>query len=112
MSERVVVALDPELGVVPADLAGAWNSDELDGTFGPAEVESAGSGTFLPGVVELVVLPLAVNLASTLVYERVRQLVLRLRGASKAGTVEELEVIQHERAGERLLVVRIRRSVP
>jgi hypothetical protein len=109
-SSRVLVSLDPSVGVAAEELAAAWNADPWSGADGSAGVERVGPGTFLPGVVELVVLPLAVNLVSTVVYERVRGLVGRLRGTA-AGSVDEVEVIEQGVGADRVLIVRVRRGV-
>jgi hypothetical protein len=109
-SGRVVVTLDPGVDVAAEAFAKAWNADPEVEAVGRAEVEPAGPGSFLPGVVELVVLPLAVNLASTVVYEQVRNLVNRLRGTTHPRVEEEVEVIEHVSGADRILVVRVRRS--
>ena len=109
---RLVVAVDPEIGVGATELASSWNSDAEAGGWGPAQVAESGSSVFLPGPAELIMIPLAVNLASSVVYDTVRRLVARLRETKKGRLEEELEVIEHETATERLVVVRLRRSVP
>jgi hypothetical protein len=106
---RVVVTLDPGVDVAAEAFAVAWNADPETEAAGAAKVEPVGPGSFLPGVVELVVLPLAVNLVSTVLYEQVRNLVNRLRGTTGA-SVGEVEVIEHVSGADRILVVRVRRS--
>ena len=63
---RLIVVLDPGVVVTPADLATAWESDEETRAVGTATVETAAPGDFF-GVLELVVVPLAVNLATNVI---------------------------------------------
>jgi hypothetical protein len=106
------VAVDSGLGVEAGELARVWNADAQARGWGSARAEVSGSSVFLPGPAELIVIPLAVNLASTVVYDVVRRLVTRLReGGRGSSSEEELEVIEHETDSERLVVVRLRRSV-
>jgi hypothetical protein len=104
---RLVLAVDPDVGVDSAAMVEAWSRDKAAGGLGSAGVEAQGAGGFLPGPVELVVVPLVVNVAASVVYDVARRVVGRLRGA---GGVEELEFIEHSSGEDRVLVVRVRRS--
>ena len=101
---RVVVAVDPGVGIEPQELAEAWAADAEAASLGAASLEPTQGGVFLPGVVELVVVPLAVNLASSVLYDVAKRLVASRRPAAAA----EVEVVVHERAdGDRVVVVRV-----
>ena len=63
--ERLVVAVDRSAGVSPAELAAAWDGDVETRGAGLAAVEAAPPGEFLGDVLALVVMPLAMNLASS-----------------------------------------------
>jgi hypothetical protein len=76
---RLLVAVDSGAGFAPATLADAWNADSEASAAGTARVEAAGARDFFPGMVELVVIPLAVNLASSISYDLLKGLVARLR---------------------------------
>jgi hypothetical protein len=58
---RLAVAPDPQLGIGVTALAPCWDADDEARNLGQAEVESASADIFLPGVVELVAIPVAVN---------------------------------------------------
>jgi hypothetical protein len=107
---RLVVVVGQELGVDATELARVWNNDSESRAYGSAETETSESGVFLPGPAELIVIPLAVNLASNVIYDVVRRLVNRLRDR-RATASEELEVIEHQTGSDRLVVVRVRRTV-
>jgi hypothetical protein len=107
---RLAVVVDRECGVEAAELARAWNEDAETRQWGLAETEISEAGVFFPGPVELVVIPLAVNLASSVVYDVVRRVVTRLRDRHGA-TAEELEIIEHEVGSGRVVVVRVRRGL-
>lgn len=105
---RLLVALDASVGVDPAEFVEAWAADEEASRSGSASVVPAGGGTFLPSGLELVAIPLAVNLASGVVYDLLRRLVSR----SRPKVAEELELTEVSSAsGDRLVVVRVRRRV-
>ncbi|WP_433116677.1 hypothetical protein [Micromonospora sp. CA-246542] len=104
---RLVVAVDPALGVEPVTLAKAWDSDEESAALGAASVQRAAPETLLPGLAELVLVPLAVNLASGLLYDLVRRLVVQQRPAVD---VTELELTETRSGDDRVVVVRVRRS--
>jgi hypothetical protein len=103
---RLLVALDAGVGVDPASFAAAWDGDEEALAVGGAsKLEPVPSGTFMPGVLLLVVIPIAVNLAST----ALTALVSRLAERAKRQSVprEPFEVVEMETAaGDRIIVVR------
>jgi hypothetical protein len=73
-------------------------------------VEKAANGTMLPGLLELIVVPLAVNLASSILYDVVRGLIARSRPAVDVAEIE-LEMTDTP-SGDRVMVVRLRREQP
>jgi len=111
---RTLLALDPGLGVSPADVAAGWVADEQASAFGPAVVETARGQAFPPGALELVVLPVAVNLASNVLYDLLRRIVARSRpgGGGDGGGGDggpAFDVVETTTAqGDRVLVVRAR----
>jgi len=91
------------------DFVVAWDEDAEAVAAGAVRVEPAGGEVFLPGLVELVVLPFVVNIASTVLYDVVKRVVGRAR---KVREESELEVVEFTTAaGDRLVVVRARRVV-
>jgi len=105
----VVVAVDPDTGVSPAELAAGWDVDEQARGIGAATVEAAPSGAYLPGLVELVVIPLAVNVASGVLCEVVKRLVRRSR--REPAEVSEVEISEGATEhGDQVVVVRLSRS--
>jgi hypothetical protein len=111
---RLVVAVDSAVGVDATELARSWNDDAEARQHGAAETQAPGAGVFLPPeLVEWVAVPMAVNLASSAVYDLVRRLVARVRGERPdSGGVEELEVVEHQSGPDRVVLVRLRRPVP
>jgi len=108
---RLVIALDPGVGLSPAELATAWDKDEQARAVGPASIEASARGDFLPDVLTLVAIPLAVNVASTAVTAMVGRLVARLRDARPGQP--DIEVAELTRAdGDRVVVVRVRGARP
>lgn len=103
---RLVVAVDPSVGVEAGVFASAWDADAEAAVLGSAVVEAAGGRAFVPGLVELVAIPLAVNLASSALCA----LVARLIGARKdhGVDVEVVEVTVTD--GDRVVVVRTSRG--
>jgi hypothetical protein len=87
---RLLVAVDPGAGIAPGALADAWNADGEASAVGTARVEAAGGRDFFPGL-ELVVIPLVVNLASSGGYDLLKGLVGRLRRGQDAPPVEVAE---------------------
>ena len=103
---RLVVAVDPSVGVAAAVFALAWEADAEAGVLGSAVVEPAGGRAFVPGLVELVAIPLAVNLASSALCALVARLISARK--SDGGDVEVLEVTVSD--GDRVVVVRTSRG--
>jgi hypothetical protein len=103
---RTLLVVDPDVGVSPADLAEVWEATPGSGG-GMASVEAVRGRVLLPGVLEAVVLPVAVNLASSALVEVVRRLVGRARGAGGGPDFEVVETTDER--GERVVVVRARR---
>jgi hypothetical protein len=109
---RLAVVLDRDLAIGVDALAAAWDADDEARHLGPAEVEPAAAGVFVPGVVELVAIPLAVNLASGVLYDILKRLIAKVQGPGKASS-EELEIAEVTTgSGDRLVVVRARRQGP
>ena len=104
---RLVVAVDPAVGVEPAGLVKAWAADEEAAALGQASLQPSTPGTFVPGLAELIWVPLAVNLASSVLYDLVRRLVVQQRPAVD---VTELELAETVSGDDRVVVVRVRRS--
>jgi hypothetical protein len=101
---RLLIAVDPGAGVESAELAEAWNADADAKVAGSARMEVSRT-EFLPGVMELIVVPLAVNLASSAIYDLIRKLVNRLR--PQRNTDSDLELTEVTiREGDRIIVVR------
>jgi hypothetical protein len=102
---RLLIALDPDAGVKPSELAAAWNADTEATAAGSARAEETGGEEFFTGVVELVVIPLLVNVASNAVSDLVKKLVARLR--PDQGKTPGLEITEvTTRDGDRVVVVR------
>jgi hypothetical protein len=102
----VLVALDPALGISAAELAAGWDADEQARALAAAEQEAAPSGEFFPGLLELIVIPVAVNVASSVLYDLVKRVVRRARPEPRERT--ELELLETSTArGDRVLVVRL-----
>ncbi len=103
---RLEVVLDPSLKVNPAELAAAWDDDGEAREAGHATIESAPPGDFF-GVLELVVVPLAVNLTTNAITAIVGRLIARLR--NEQTDRPELEIAEMTRPnGDRIVVVRLR----
>jgi hypothetical protein len=107
---RTVVAVDASVGVSAELFAAAWAEEPDAVAAGPATAEAVPEGTFLPGVNELVLVPLAVNLAAAVVYDLVRRVVAR--AARPTREVSEIEVVEFTTAaGDRVVMTRARREV-
>ena len=102
---RALIALDSGVGVEPAELVAAWNADEQAQAAGTARAEEPGGEEFFTGVVELVVVPLLVNVASTVISDLVKKLVTRLRPGHDDGPGLEIAEVT-TRDGDRVVVVR------
>ncbi len=108
---RVLVALDSSVGVGAAAFAGAWEGDVEARRVGSPVVEPVTGEVFVPGVLELIVIPLLVNVGSSGLYDLVKRLVAKARSEGRAG-VEDVEVAEVMTAeGDRLVVVRSRREL-
>ena len=104
---RLVIALDPATGVSPEELAAAWDADEETRSLGMASVEASARGDFLPDVLTLVAIPVAVNLASTALIAMVTRVVARLRDTRP--DEPEIEVAELTSAdGDQVVVIRLR----
>jgi hypothetical protein len=79
---RIVIVVAPDAGFTPEAVAAAWNADGEVSAAGTAGTEAAGGDVFFPGLVELVVIPLVVNVASSAAYDLVKKLAARLRPTS------------------------------
>jgi hypothetical protein len=109
-ANEVLVALDPGVGVDAEVFAHSWLGDEEAlGVSGGVSVVPAPAAAFLPGVAELVLLPLAVNVASSALYDVVKRLVASRRAPSARG-LEVVDVLDAE--GRRVLVVRLETDQP
>ncbi|GGL96736.1 MULTISPECIES: hypothetical protein [Micromonospora] len=104
---RLVIAVDPATGISPTTLARTWEDDDEAAALGTASLHRPGPGTFWPGPAELVWVPLAVNLASTLLYDLIRRLVTKQRPPVD---VTELELVETVSGDDRVVVIRLRRS--
>ena len=103
---RLLIALDSGNEVQPAELVAAWNADSEAQVAGTAQVGEASGSDFFPGVAELVVVPLVVNVGSSVLYDLLKRLVGRLRPdhhGERRG-VEFAEVTTP--GGDRVIVVR------
>ena len=103
---RVVVVVGPGAGFGPGEVAAAWNADPEGAAAGMAVVEAAPRGEiFFPGLVELVIVPVAVNVASSAVYDLVKKLAARLhQGDSGEPKVEHPEITSGN--GDVIIVIR------
>jgi hypothetical protein len=110
----LVVAVDSNVGVYAAELTRSWNDDGKASACGTAETQARGAETFLPPeLLEWVAVPMAVNLASSVVYDLVRRLVTTLRGdCDEPQRVEELDIFEHQSGSDRVVIVRLRRPMP
>jgi hypothetical protein len=103
---RVVIVVAPGAELGPGAVAAAWNDDAEASAAGTAVVEAAGGEVFFPGLVELVVVPLAVNLASSAVYDLVKKLAARLRpDGGQQPEVEQPEVSEVTAGGGDVIIV-------
>src|SRR5262249_17779305 len=104
---RLLIALDPGSGVGPTELAAAWNVDAEALVAGSARAEETSGGGFFPGLVELVVVPLLVNVGSSVVYDLLKKLTAKLRPVrqSEGRGLEFAEVTTGD--GDRLIMIRM-----
>jgi hypothetical protein len=85
-------------------LAASWDTDEEAKRLGSAVLEPVQGEVLLPGLVELVAIPLLVNVASTALCTLVSRLVRSRRSTSEEVDLEVVEMSITE--GERVIVVR------
>ncbi|WFE26974.1 hypothetical protein O7623_27530 [Solwaraspora sp. WMMD791] len=105
---RVMVAVDASVGVSPEQFAASWDAEPDTADLGPATLLPVREGTFLPGLTELVVVPMAVNLAAAVIYDLVRRVLAR---SARRREVTEVEVVEvTTAAGDRIVVARSRRE--
>jgi hypothetical protein len=104
---RLLVALDPGVEVTPDELVTAWRGDSEAASLGAATVEPADGRQYLPGLMELITIPLAVNVASNIIYDLLRRLASRARNQEQDLEVMEVTTAQ----GDRVVVVRPVRDV-
>jgi hypothetical protein len=101
---RLLIAVAPDAGLSPAATLDAWTADAVASAAGSAGLETARGEVFFPGLA-LVLIPLGVNLASSLTYDLVKTLAARLwpdRGDEPR--VEQAEVTASP--GDLVIVVR------
>jgi hypothetical protein len=105
-----LVVVDPNVGITAADFVALWDADDQARAVGPAVVRPVSAGQYLPGLVELVAVPLAVNLVSNVLYDVVVRLIQRRRrGSALTSEVEVVQTMTGE--GDQVVVVRVRRGV-
>jgi hypothetical protein len=104
---RLVLAIDPELGVSPANMVAAWNSDDEASLVGSATVEATTPGDFF-GVMDMVVIPAGVGLTVNGITAMVGRLIAKLRGSHQA----DLEIAEMTTNGDQIVAVRLRRARP
>lgn len=98
---RLLVALDPSAEVGLAEVMAAWNADPTAAVAGVARIEAVGPGTFIPGLVEMLVIPLGVNLASSAVYDILKGVLKNLRDNQQG----DLALSDAHASGEDLMIV-------
>ena len=89
---RLAVALDPDLGIGVDALAASWDADDEARRL-PRLGSSLGGWRLLAGVVELVAVPLVVNVASGALYDILKRLIAKL-GGTVTDSSEEFEVAE------------------
>lgn len=105
----MLVALDPAVGVSPESFAADWEADEQTRRLGAVRLEAPRGQEFVPGLLELVVIPIAVSVASGVLTDLIRRLV----GARRPSPGDrELEVVETTSRGDRVVVVRLRGEAP
>ena len=106
---RLLVAFSQGVGVTPSQFAQAWELDAEASALGTATVDTTSGELYLLDVLNLVVIPLAVNMASTGILALVRRIV----GRARSETHDELEIIDAQGSdGERIFVVRLKSGRP
>ncbi|HEX3782448.1 MAG TPA: hypothetical protein VHX38_22515, partial [Pseudonocardiaceae bacterium] len=84
-----VVVVDPASGISAEQFASWWAADEQARMLGVASVRAVISRAYGAEVLDWVVIPRAVNLASSAVYDMVKRLVTRGRPAGSVETAVE-----------------------
>jgi hypothetical protein len=100
---QVVLVFDPSLDVDASAMAEQWANDEevRDNLAGAPGVRQQPATTYhLPGVIEYVVIPLAVNLGSSGLIAITQRLLEKLRPGAKAA----IEVIDTSDGGKAVVV--------
>ena len=104
-AERILIALDPDVGLSPSELVAAWDGDAEASALGIAELDVSPRETFFPDIVALVVVPLIVNLVSSAVYDHIRRVISKARNKeAKDLSLELIELANSD--GDRILIVR------
>lgn len=97
------------MGLSPLEVVASWEADEEARAVSSATVEAARGGEFIPGLVELILIPGAVNLATSALYDLIRRVIRRSR--PDRGELSELELVETTTAlGDRVVVVRCHRE--
>ena len=104
---RLLIAINAAVGVRAEDLAMAWELDDEAAAIGPMKVVDSSAEVLLPGVVELVALPIALNVASNVLYDLLRRLLSRgPRPTTELADFEFMEATTD--SGDRVVIVRVR----
>ena len=104
---RLMMVVDRDAGVSALDLALAWDGDTEARALGAAAVKAPpADGTFGVDIGTLVVIPLAVNVASTAITVLVGRLVSRLR-PERAGKLSVEVSGEPGDVGDVVIVVRL-----
>jgi hypothetical protein len=105
---QALVVVDPATKVSAAEFAEWWCADDAARRLGSAVVKPATTAAYGPEILDLVVIPVAVNLASSVLYDLVKRLIARVRG-SRVGTTEWEITHTVTSDGDPMVVVRVRR---
>jgi hypothetical protein len=106
---RVLMALEPGIGLSATEVVQSWHADEQALAVSPAEIQEVRGGEFLPGLVELILIPGAVNLAVSALYDLIRRVIRRSRPDRRE--LAELELVEVTTAfGDRVVMVRLRQE--
>lgn len=95
------IALDPALGLTPAQLAMAWNANPITIAYGPARTEAPPPGQFMDfaDMGFLVVSSIALNLLSSVLYDLIKDTF-----ADKPAPTVAIHTVEQPN-GEKLVVV-------
>jgi hypothetical protein len=114
-TDSLLLALAPGVDVGAEVFVRSWLADEeAQRMSADVSVASAPAPAFIPGVVELVLLPLGVGVASSALYDLVKRVVASARRSSSATEMGSgLEVVDiRDGEGRRVLVVRLEDDRP